>query len=181
MPKFMYRKGFSAVHVVEGDPWHGLHPSHIMKRCDFTAFCTRCGSSSSGNCIDVLRIPCDQRMRETKYHRHTLRHLNKGVCPYRKKWISGLDKATIWPPCKLIIFEDGIHHTKCDCSSCRPPPADLVPSDDSGDSGDDSEGEPLRPTLCYGSATPPVQSDESAPSRTFIKQQFPAHSNRLIA
>lgn len=38
MPKFMYRKDFRAVHVVDGDPWHGLHPSHVMKRCDFTAF-----------------------------------------------------------------------------------------------------------------------------------------------
>ena len=48
MSKFMHREDFRAVYVAACDPWHGLHASHEMKRCDFTAFCTQCGSCSRG-------------------------------------------------------------------------------------------------------------------------------------
>ena len=78
--------------------------------------------------------------------------------------MSGLDGNTIWPPCKLLIFEDDdLHHTKCDCYTCRPPSAAPPPSDDSGDGGDDSEGEPFRPTLGYGTASMGPPSSSSTP------------------
>ena len=67
--------------------------------------------------------------------------------------MSGLDGKTLWPPCKLLIYEDdNLHHTKCGCDTCRPPAATQPLSDDSGNGGDDSEGEPLRPELDYGTA-----------------------------
>ena len=113
MPRFMHKKDFRVVHVTDGDPWHGHLASHEMKRCDFTAFCTQCGSCSRGYRTSVLRRPCEPRLSQTPYHAEMLDKLLRGQCPYKKGWGSGLHESVRWPPCPLHIYEDSGHHTKC--------------------------------------------------------------------
>ena len=71
-PKLMYRNELRAVHVKPGDSWHSIHRSRVMKRCDYTAFCSKCGSASSGNHTQGLHDPYTPHKVLTKYVKDTL-------------------------------------------------------------------------------------------------------------
>ena len=122
-PKFSYKNDYRAIHVNEGDPWHNIHRSHRLKRCDQTLFCVRCGSTSSGNRTKWFQQACNPNGKgcEEKRPKHIKdmidRALLKGRCPYRGNWKSGLNNRIVWPPCDVGIYEEYIlHHTKCDCT-----------------------------------------------------------------
>ena len=90
-PKFLYRNGYRAIHVKEGDPWHGIHRCHRMKRCDHTIFCVSCGSTSSGNRTHWLREafkPTDNDQEKRPKHVKVMvdRALLKGRRPYFGSW-----------------------------------------------------------------------------------------------
>lgn len=98
-PKILYRNDFRAINATKGDPWHGIHRSRHLKRCDQTLFCIRCCGASSGNRTPWMQKPCIPNGPGTKnelfkHKKDTVdRRLLKGSCPYRcGKWRSGLHK-----------------------------------------------------------------------------------------
>lgn len=119
-PKLMYRNDYRAVHVKRGDAWRGIHRSHCMKRCDYTAFRAKCGCPSRGNRTSGLHSLCKATKLKTKYAKDMKdRSLLKVKYPYRDNWKSGTDRKVLCPPCDLLIYEDGeMRHTKCRCTAC---------------------------------------------------------------
>ena len=116
-PVFLYNNDVRAVLVHPGHIWGKIHRSHEMYRCDFTAYCRRCGSSSSSYATTKLKDPCNVANRHTTYHSRLLEQMDDGKCPYPDGWKSGLDKSVRWPPCELHVYVGGggTHHTKCSC------------------------------------------------------------------
>ena len=57
-PKLLYQNDFRAINVTAGDPWHGIHRSHRLKRWGQTLFCIRCCGASSGNGTPWMKKRC---------------------------------------------------------------------------------------------------------------------------
>ena len=53
-PVYLYNNEVRAVQVGKDHIWVNIHTSHSMYRCDFTAFCRKCGSVSS--IYDTLKL-----------------------------------------------------------------------------------------------------------------------------
>ena len=58
MPLSFYRNGARCINVREGDPWHGIHPTHHLLRCHNTIFCIHCAGASSGNTVQWMKGLC---------------------------------------------------------------------------------------------------------------------------
>ena len=117
------------IHVPRGHPWHSIHRSHVLFRCDNTLFCTQCAGTSSGNSVPWMGAACvpncrDRREQFPNRYWQVDRRLAKGRCPYSGDWKSGLHRSIVWPPVEAYLVEDDNScHTKCTCHVCcdRPP------------------------------------------------------------
>lgn len=121
-PVYLYSNDVRAVQVGKDHIWANIHASHSIYRCDYTAFCRKCGSVSSTYGASKLREPCSIKHRLTTYHKNLLKKMHAGRCPYNDHWKSGLARDNRWPPCELhiLVRDVNLHHTNCDCETCRP-------------------------------------------------------------
>ena len=130
-PLFLYLNDGRCINVREGHPWHGIHRTRHLMRCDNTIFCIHCAGTSSGNTVQWMKDPCipntSIRRLEMPHKYNTVdRKLARGRCPYPGKWMSGLDRHVTWPPIDAHLYEDkNTCRTRCACAVCssgRPPP-----------------------------------------------------------